>query len=143
MATIADLVKQYYGITGSGSTNKLTNQAKDACGCADTITKQLSPAQFEAVATWLKNDAIAKGKFAEPRTTKSKPIRGVEAKLIHIRTPDNKRKAVWLEPVFCDALDKVTFGKDKTKWLTDILVNTGDGNLASAVRCSIVKELLV
>lgn len=74
--------------------------------------------------------------------TKDKAIRGVEAKLLHIRTPENKRKAVWLEPTFYDALGKVTADKNQAQWLTDILVNVGDGNLASAVRCSIVKELM-
>ena len=73
---------------------------------------------------------------------KNKAIRGVEAKLIHIRTPDNVRKAVWLEPVFYEALERVTADKNQSQWLTDILVNVGEGNLASAVRCSIVKELL-
>ena len=73
---------------------------------------------------------------------KNKAIRGVEAQLIHIRDRDNKRKAVWLEPVFYEALARVTADKNQSQWLTDILVNVGDGNLASAVRCSIVKELL-
>ena len=74
--------------------------------------------------------------------TKDKAIRGVEAQLIHIRDSENKRKAVWLEPVFCDALDKVTEGKDKAKWLTDFLLNAGECNVASALRCAIVQELL-
>jgi hypothetical protein len=65
MTTIAGLVKEYYDITGSGSTNKLTNLAKAACGCADILTKQLPPEQFEAVKNWLKNDAITKGKYKQ------------------------------------------------------------------------------
>ncbi len=68
MATIAALVKEYYNITGSGPTNKLTTKAKNECGYVAIATKQLNPVQFEAVKNWFKTDAIAKGKYKEADT---------------------------------------------------------------------------
>jgi predicted DNA-binding ribbon-helix-helix protein len=89
---------------------------------------------------------------------KDKAIRGATAELVHIRTPDNQRKAIWLEPDFYDALQIVVQPENQPKWLTNVLVDawgdateskgTGKGtgkekaNLASAVRCAIVKALV-
>lgn len=120
----------------------------------ETIPEPTQPDSTSVQAQTLTNSRATTTKSTNKM--KDKALRGVEAQLIHIRTPDNVRKAVWLEPVFCDALEKVTTerGENKDAWLTKVLVNVWGGanadtvkgkdkaNLASAVRCSIVKELL-
>lgn len=137
MQTIAEVVKKFYGITGSGSTNKLTTKAKAACGFADIPTRQLKPEQFDKVRNWLKNDAIAKGNFKAdvnvcdentlyahetPPTpsesnltsvqTQDKPrsmIKGAESVRFTIRFAEGKggRKDVFIERPFSDALNHI------------------------------------
>ncbi|MEI6745921.1 MAG: hypothetical protein WCL34_08165 [Methylococcaceae bacterium] len=95
-----------------------------------------------------------------PSGTKIKDvgIRGVEAKLIHIKTKSGQRKSVWLEPAFCTALEHIgntpafltgVYESQRAAWIAanpdkDIDTEKGGGfNLASAVRCALMAKFLV
>ena len=117
-----------------------------------------TPYALETVPTPTQTETTRVQAHKTSNKMKDKAIRGATAELVHIRTPDNQRKAIWLEPDFYDALQIVVQPENQPKWLTNVLVDawgdateskgTGKGtgkekaNLASAVRCAIVKALV-
>ena len=80
---------------------------------------------------------------AEAKAKKPLPTRRVvDPKIIHVRTTENVRKAIFLEPEFYDALLTVTTPDNRAIWLNDKCKDVGKGNLASAVRVAILKAVM-
>jgi len=87
------------------------------------------------------NNSSSTSVQAQETKKKHVAIRGVDAKRFVIRLPKNHRRDLYLEPEFVTALNKVV-PNNQNEWLCSRVVEAGDGNLASTVRCAIVRTLL-